>query len=61
MFLILYADDIVIFENSGQELQTSLNLLEQYCNQWKLTVNTSKTKVMIFRKGGKNYQNLACT
>ena len=27
MFLILYADDIVIFANSSDELQTSLNLL----------------------------------
>jgi len=61
MFLILYADDIVIFANSSQELQTSLNLLEQYCIQWRLTVNTSKTKVMIFRKGGRNNQNLSFT
>lgn len=27
-------------------------MLFEYCNKWKLIVNTSKTKIMIFRKGG---------
>ena len=53
MFLILYADDIVIFANCKEELQLSLNVLHDYCNRWKLKVNTSKTKIMIFRKGGR--------
>lgn len=33
-------------------LQNGLNTLFGYCNKWKLTVNTQKTKVVIFRKGG---------
>jgi len=53
MFLILYADDIAIFANSKDQLQTSLDLLLCYCNKWKPSVNTSKTKVMIFRKAGR--------
>ena len=52
-FLILYADDIVVFANSSSELQKSLDLLFDYCQRWKLLVNTSKTKVMNFRKGGR--------
>ena len=52
MFMLLYADDIVIFANSADELQHGLDLLLNYCNIWKLTVNVSKTKVMVFRKGG---------
>ena len=51
LFLILYADDIIIFANSALELQNSLNVLNEYCKRWKLVVNTGKTKIMIFRKG----------
>ena len=58
MFLMLYADDIVIFANNGEELQLSLDLLEKYCKRWKLVVNTLKSKIMVFRKGGRLPQNL---
>ena len=59
MFLILYADDIVIFSNTAEELQRSLDLLKEYCITWKLVVNTNKTKIMVFRKGGQLPNNLA--
>ena len=52
LFMLLYADDIVIFANSAEQLQESLNMLSDYCRRWKLTVNVSKTKIMVFRKGG---------
>ena len=52
LFMLLYADDIVIFANSAEQLQESLNMLSDYCRRWKLTVNVSKTKVRVFRKGG---------
>ena len=51
--LILYADDIVIFAESKDELQKSLDALLEYCNHWKLVVNTRKTKIMIFKKSGR--------
>ena len=54
----MYADDIVIFANTSEELQVSLNLLAEYCERWKLTINTSKTKIMVFRKGGILPRNL---
>ena len=34
-------------------LKHGLILLENYCDRWILTVNATKTKVMIFRKGGR--------
>jgi hypothetical protein len=43
MFLILYADDIVIFANRCIELQNSLDALYEYCCKWKLVVNSEKT------------------
>ncbi|MCW4345840.1 MAG: reverse transcriptase family protein [Candidatus Thiodiazotropha endolucinida] len=52
IFLLLYADDIVLFASSAEELQEGLDVLADYCQRWKLKINVSKTKVMVFRKGG---------
>ena len=48
MFVLLYADDTVIFAESPETLQTALNNLRDYCNLWDLKVNASKTKVVVF-------------
>jgi len=53
LFLILYADNIVIFANSKEDLQLSLNALYEYCQRWKMIVNINKTKVMVIRKSGR--------
>lgn len=50
LFLLLYADDTVIFAESEQKLQNALNCFEEYCKLWKLSVNVSKTKIVIFCK-----------
>ena len=52
LFLLMYADDIVLFSKTDEGLQNGLNCIYDYCQKWKLSVNTQKTKVMIFRKGG---------
>ena len=52
IFLLMYADDIVLFSETEDGLQSGLNVLHDYCQKWKLTVNTQKTKIVIFRKGG---------
>ena len=51
MFLLLYADDTAIFAKTKESLQSMLNDLKRYCDQWRLKVNTGKTKVMVFEKG----------
>ena len=53
LLLLLYADDIVIFSETAEGLQKGLHILKDYCDKWKLIINTSKTKIMVFRKGGK--------
>ena len=53
LFILLYANGIVLFGNSASELQNSIDILEEFCQKWKLTVNTIKTKVLIFRKSGR--------
>ena len=50
---LLYADDMVLLSESQSGLQMCLNKLNSYCQKWKLTVNTEKTKIMIFNKGGR--------
>ena len=42
VFLLLYADDIIVFANTAEEMQNSLNLLSSYCERWKLKVNVTK-------------------
>ena len=59
LFLLLYADDIVIFVESSDDLQKGLDVLAEYCKRWKLTVNIQKTKVMVFRKGGNLERNIS--
>ena len=53
IFLLMYADDIVLFSESADGLQKNLDILKMYCAKWELTVNTKKTKVMIFQKHGR--------
>ncbi len=36
LFILLYADDIVIFSESEHGMQEGLNLLSEYCIKWKL-------------------------
>ena len=50
LLILLYADDAVIMADSPILFQKSLKSLQTYCEKWKLTVNITKTKVMIFRK-----------
>ena len=58
IFLLLYADDIIIFASSAVELQNNLNILSEYCERYKLVFNTTKAKIMVFRRGGFLSQNL---
>jgi len=50
LLVLLYADDTTVLSNSPAGLQKALNDLRDYCKLWKLQVNTSKTKVIVFSK-----------
>ena len=47
LFLSMYADDTALISECPNDLQNMLNIL--YCQNWKLTVNVNKTKVLVFR------------
>lgn len=57
LFVLMYADDMVIFSETAHELQEMLNTLYSYTSVWDLTVNVQKTKIVIFRNGGKIHNN----
>ena len=50
LYLLLYVDDTVVLAESKEQLPTALNSMYFYCQTWKLEVNPSKTKVVIFSK-----------
>ena len=51
MYVLLYADDTIFMTETPDDLQSSINAACDYCQTWHLTVNTSKTKVIIFSRG----------
>ena len=52
LFLLMYADDMCLFAQSPSDLQNMLNTLHAYNDEWNLTLNVQKTKIVIFRNGG---------
>ena len=54
----MYTDDIVLVANSGMELQTMLEVVQAYVMRWRMTFNTSKSKIMVIgkRKGGTSWK-----
>ena len=54
-YLILFADDIVLFTTS---LQSQVNSLYQYSFKWGLEINIEKTKVCVFEKKSFKQQNI---
>jgi hypothetical protein len=57
LFVLVYADDMVIFAESPEGLQKMLNTLHSYTEEWSLSVNIPKTKVVVFRNGGKLHKD----
>ena len=42
LLILLYADDTVLFSESKEDLQRSLDLLHDYCVRWRLMVKYRK-------------------
>ena len=48
LFVLLYADDTVVFGTDTISFQEKLNYFYEYTKIWKLKINYNKTKIMIF-------------
>ena len=57
LFLIMYVDDMVLLAETPEGLQKLLDSLSKYNHTWDLTLNTNKTKIVVFRNGGKLRDN----
>lgn len=59
ILLLACADDIVFLSLSAEEMNKTLEMLWAYCEENLLSVNTSKTNIVVFKKGGRNAKNLS--
>ena len=50
LLVLLYADDAILLADSAENLQKGLTALKSYCDEWKLQLNSSKTKILIFSR-----------
>ena len=56
LLILLYADDTIFLSETEIDFQKSLDIFHNYCNNWHLKVNISKTKVIVFgSRQTKNY------
>ena len=53
MFMLLFADDTVLFADTLEELQMLMDNLHEYCCKWNISVNITKTKSMVFKSGNR--------
>ena len=54
---LMYADDIILLSTSAEGLQSKLDILEKYCQNWCLTLNPQKTKILVFNKAGRHIKH----
>ena len=52
IFLMLFADDIILLSDTILGLQAQLNALKEEADRLQLVVNLDKTNIMVFRMGG---------
>ena len=48
--ILLYADDIVLLAENELNLQRQMDILNTWCNKWRLNVNLTKSEIIHFRK-----------
>ena len=54
IYMLLFADDTVLFAESQKDMQALLDKLYQYCCKWYISVNIDKTKTMVFKSGNRH-------
>ena len=47
---LMFADDVASFADTVVRLQRQINLISRFCNSVGMSLNLSKTKIMVFRK-----------
>ena len=52
LLILLFADDVALCSDTAIGLQRQIHILHNYCQDSGISVNTDKTKIMVFKKGG---------
>ena len=55
IFMLMFADDMILISKTDAGLQLLLNQLHSNCNEWNLAVNVNKTNTVIFCKRKSNH------
>ena len=50
--MLMFTDDIAIFNDCIERIQQQLNILSDFCSKYMLNINLSKTNQIVFRNGG---------
>ena len=48
--MLMFCDDAVVFAETPEALQSLLDDMQHYCNQWGMKINSNKTKINIFER-----------
>lgn len=59
--MLHYADDLVILADSKRNLSRKITVLEEYCKENFLFVNTEKTKIVVFSRASYCRSNCVLT
>ena len=51
LYILLYADDTIVLAESPKQLQQALNSVKDYCENFFLKINLTKTKIIVFSRG----------
>ena len=51
--ILLYADDIALVAENETNLQKMFDFVNEWCETWKLSINSAKTQIVHFRKSRK--------
>ena len=57
ILLLMFADDVALLSDTICGLQRKLNILKDFSDDSCLTVNIQKTKIMVFKRGGRPAYN----
>ncbi len=57
--VLAYADDIVLLAESPEQLQKLINIVQTWCNKYRLVINPNKSKIVHFRNPPKQRSKYA--
>ena len=54
ILIVAYTDDLIILIENASGMMRTLRMLKEYCEENNLVINTIKTKIIVFKRGGRD-------